>query len=85
MDLYDKVIEILERLVNQEGRRELAGDLARMRLFWAVAAKSTGRRNEAQRVAREVVETLEAEVSRTGRADLQGVVNWARKYQGELS
>ena len=40
--LYDRAIEILERLVNVEGRRELANDLAGLYMNKAVAVEALG-------------------------------------------
>src|SRR5439155_18370731 len=74
--LYDQCIAIRERLVNQEGRRELVSDLA-----WAVAGRASahlalGDREKARTDARRARPILEAEVARTGRADLQRILDW---------
>ena len=84
VSLYDEAIEIYERLVHKEGRGELRGDLARVIASRAYALLQLGEWERARRDAREAVRILEAEVRRTGSADLQRVLNWARKNLGEL-
>jgi hypothetical protein len=75
--LYDRAIEIRERLVHQEGRRELQGDYAWGLVGRAKALLDLGDRKRAQTDAREAVAILQQEVTRTGRADLQAVLDWA--------
>ena len=70
--------------MHQEGRRELAGDLAWVQLYWATIANKLGRHAEASKVARAAIKTLQSEVERTGRADLKGVLNWARNNMADL-
>lgn len=82
--LYERAIDISERLANQESGKELAGDLAWAQLAWSNVARKTGRRDEAVGVARLAIRTLESEIQRTGRADLQNVLNWARQNLADL-
>lgn len=84
VELCDRAIAIRERLVHQDSRRELAGDLAWAQAYWAETAALLGRRDEATQAAREAVATLESEIQRTGRADLQNVLSWARENLDEL-
>jgi serine/threonine protein kinase len=81
--LYDKARAIYERLVAQ-GRRELLGDLATSRLYLADVYLKTGKQVEAEKIAREEIVVLEAEVTRTGRADLRQVLAWAKKVLQNL-
>ena len=72
-------IGLEEGLVQREGRRELAGQLA-----WGYARQAglllrIGRREEACQRAREAVSILQSELSRTGRADLRGVLELAEE------
>jgi tetratricopeptide (TPR) repeat protein len=71
MALLDQTITIWERLVNQEGRRELAGDLAWLTACRGSALVGHGRRERGLRDSRSAQGVLEAEVARTGRADLK--------------
>ena len=66
-----------ERLVEQEGRRELTGDLAKVRMIRAEVLLDLGERKRATTEARNAWAILQAEVKRTERADLQGVLTWA--------
>ncbi len=65
--LYDQALEICERLVHQEGRSELRGDLAWVQAYKASVLLSLGDRNAAASIASEAMEVLEEEVQRTGR------------------
>ena len=62
----------------------LAAALAWAQVCWANAVGKIGRRDEAVRVAREAIQTLELEVERTGRADLKNVLNWACQNLADL-
>jgi serine/threonine protein kinase len=77
--LYDRALAIRERLVLQEGRAELRGDLARVTLYRAETLLTLGDRERARNEARDAVTILKAEVDRTGRADFQSVLAWATK------
>ncbi|HEX7518311.1 MAG TPA: serine/threonine-protein kinase [Chthoniobacterales bacterium] len=72
--LYDHVIEIRERLVGQEERRELLGDLAWAKGLRAEELISLGERSKGMAEAQEAIESLRAEVARTGQVDLQRIV-----------
>jgi serine/threonine protein kinase len=74
----DRAIEIRERLVKQ-GREELRGDLAWVQASRAGTLLSLGDRKRAGSEGREAIAILEAEVARTGRADLQAALNSARQ------
>ena len=80
--LYEQAIEIRERLVNQEGRRELAGDLAWVQLCWANDAWKIGRQAEAAKIAKQTIRTLESEIQRNRPRSLTGVLDWARRETG---
>jgi hypothetical protein len=73
---FDRAIEIRERLVDQEGRRELAGDLAWAKAYWAGTLIDLGEVANVVKEGHEAAEVLRAEVARTGRADLQQALNW---------
>jgi hypothetical protein len=82
--LYDQAIAIRDRLVNQEGRRELQGDLAGVQLCRAELLLEAGNRAQAQREARAAVLVLKAEIARTNRADLKSVLDWATSNLREI-
>jgi tetratricopeptide (TPR) repeat protein len=77
--LYDLCIGLYQRLVEQEGRSELKGDLAWSRLNRAEVLLKLGERTMAAREVREALPALEAEITRTNRADLRRVRDWAAK------
>jgi tetratricopeptide (TPR) repeat protein len=70
--LFDQVIAIRERLV-QEGRAELQGDLAKALLLRAGGLLPLGNHDKARVDARKAMQILQAEIARTGRADLQSL------------
>ena len=70
MGLYDRAIEILERLVNVEGRRELANDLARLYMNKAIAVKNLGDNRAAVALYDRAIEILERLVNVEGRREL---------------
>ena len=78
--LYDRCIAIRERLVEQEGHGELAGDLARGHLqrAWSVLQLGEMTAEERNR-AQAAFQLLVREAERTGRSDLNNVVDWAKK------
>ena len=84
VSLYDRAISIYERLVDQEGRRELTGNLAWVQAYQAGILKQIGERTRARTLAHSAIATLQTEVKRTGRADLQSVLNWARQNLADL-
>src|SRR6266481_8871622 len=73
--VYDRAIEIRERLVNVEGRRELLGDLARVKADRGLALILSGDTLRGEREAREAINVLRAEVKRTKRAELEEVLD----------
>jgi len=77
--LYDRAFAILERLVNQEGRRELIGDLARMKAYRGDVLIALGERARGLEEMRSSQKVLEAEIARTGRADLKQVLTWLQQ------
>jgi TPR repeat protein len=77
--LYDQVIAIWGRLVNQEGCRELVGDLARITAYRGETLILLGERARGLEEMRSVQRTLEAEIARTGRADLRQVLTWLQQ------
>ena len=74
--LYDRAIEIYERLVHREGRRELVGNLAFVKANRAGTLIHLGEVATGVKEGRETAEVLRAEVARTGRADLQQQLVW---------
>jgi tetratricopeptide (TPR) repeat protein len=83
--MYDRAIELYERLVHQEGRRELRGDLVWVQANKAVVLLSLGERGAASALARQAIAVLKEEVQRTRRADLKGVLDWATNvFKGVL-
>jgi hypothetical protein len=84
VDLYDRAAAIYERLVEQEGRKELLGDLAWVIAYRAKVFLDLGDQQKSRSDARKAVFTLKAEIARTGRADLQGVLDWATKALHEV-
>jgi len=81
--LYDRAIEILDRLVNVEGRGELLGDLAWVKADRGLALIKLGDAKAGKREAREAMAVLGAEVNRTNRADLRGSLDWIAKRLDE--
>jgi hypothetical protein len=77
--LYDQTIAILERLVNQEGRRELVGDLAWIKAGRGDTLIILGERARGLKEMRSAQRIQEAEIARTGRADLTQVLTWITK------
>jgi serine/threonine protein kinase/lipopolysaccharide biosynthesis regulator YciM len=82
--VYDKAIEIRERLVNIDGRREFAGDLACVKADRALVLILLGDALRGEREAREAMDVLRAEVSRTKRADLEAVLDRTSKCLGAM-
>jgi tetratricopeptide (TPR) repeat protein len=68
--LYDRAIDILERLVNIEGRRELAKDLAGVYVNKAVAVRALGDHRAAVGLYDRAIEILERVVNVEGRREL---------------
>ena len=75
MALYDRVIEIRERLVKR-GQSELLGDLAWAKGYRAETLIRLGERTRGLHEGREAIAILQVEGRRTGRADLQAVAGW---------
>ena len=74
--LYDRAIEIYERLVNVEGRSELLGYLASAKGKRGVCFIRLGDTERGKREVYEAITVLRTEVNRTGRADLKAVLDW---------
>jgi tetratricopeptide (TPR) repeat protein len=72
--LYDRAIEILERLVNQEGRRELANDLATVYMNKAVALGALGDHRGAVGLYDRAIEIRERLVNQEGRRELASLL-----------
>ncbi len=70
--LYDKAIEIRERLINVEGRRELANDLATLYNEKANAVVRLGNNRAAVGLYDRAIEILERLVNAEGRIELAG-------------
>lgn len=84
LTFYNRAIAIHERLVGEEGQRELRGDLDWTYAAEAGALLELGERDKTRRLGRRAVAILDGEVHRTGRADLQGVLEWARNALKEM-
>ena len=74
--LYGKAIVIRERLVNIEGRSELAGKLAWVKAYRAIAMIQLGETEKGKREALNTISILRSEIKRTGRSDLTTVLKW---------
>ena len=68
--LYDRAIEIRERLVHQEGRRELANDLAMAYMNKANAVSALGDNRAAVGLYDRAIEIRERLVHQEGRREL---------------
>ena len=77
--LYDQAIAIRERLVNQEGRLELSGELAKTKAYRGERLLVLGERAGGLEEMRSAQRILEAEIARTGRADLKQVLTWVQQ------
>ena len=75
--LYDQAVAVHQGLVDQQGRGDLRGELACTRVLRAEALLDLGERERARSEARQAMVILEAEASRTQRADLRKVLSWA--------
>jgi hypothetical protein len=82
--LYDRAIKILEQLVNVEGRREFAGDLAKVQTYRGLHLIDLGDPTGGKREARNAMIALRAEVNRTGRSDLKEALDSAANHLGKL-
>ena len=69
--VFSESILILERLVCEENRTNLAGDWAMVRVAKAEALLVSGREDDGMREAEESMEVLQREVARTNRAELR--------------
>jgi len=79
VELCGRAISIRTQLIDSQGQNELIGDNA-----WAIAIRAhaklaLGDLDGATQDAREAVGSLRQEVEKTGRADLESVLNWATK------
>ncbi len=75
--LCSQAIEIREGLV-EGGRVELRGGLAKLKVFKAACLLALGATEEAQSLVCQAISVLEEEVARTGRADLNESLQWAK-------
>ena len=77
--LYDQNITTLRRLVEQEGRSDLSGDMMTNELYRAEAFQGMNPLSDAEcQRAQAAFAGVRAESERTGRADLQNVLRWAQ-------
>ena len=83
--LYDQAIAIRERLVNQEGRRELVGDLARLKAYRGETLIALGEKENGLQDMRAAQRILDAEIARTSRTDLKQVLTWLQQQLREHS
>jgi lipopolysaccharide biosynthesis regulator YciM len=77
--LFDRAIEIRERLVNVEGRHELANDLALLYSNKAFAVENLGDNRSAVALYDRAVEVLERLVNVEDRRELIGEIAELRK------
>ena len=75
---YDRSIALFERRV-AAGRTALRGDLARAQIYRAKLLLDTTQREQAIHKAHDAMQVLREEIARTGRGDLQGVLQLAEK------
>jgi hypothetical protein len=66
-------------LVNQEGRRELVGDLARLKAYRGETLITLGEKENGLQDMRSAQSILDAEIARTGRTDLKQVLTWLQQ------
>ena len=83
MALYDQAIAILERLVNQEGRRELANNLAAVYTNKASAVSALGDHRGAVALYDQAIAIRERLVNQEGRRELVGDLARLKAYRGE--
>ena len=83
--LHDQAIEIRERLVGQEGKRELAGDLALVKANRGVALFCLGEMEHGLHEMHSAQSALEAEMALTGKADLQRMLTWLQQLIEQFS
>lgn len=83
LEMYDRAIEIWERLVNQEGRRELANDLATAYLNNANAVSALGDHRAAVALYDRAIEIRERLVNQEGRRELANEL--ARAYMNKAA
>ncbi len=81
---YDRGVALFERLM-AAGRTALRGDLARAKVYRAKLLLDTPQREQAIHEARQAMQVLREEIARTGRSDLQGVLQWAERTFGSLT
>ena len=84
VDLYDEATQLLERLVKKEGRSELLGDLAWVKTLKAALLYNLGEMKKAKKEIQAALPILRAEAKRTGRADLNNILNLAEAVSKRL-
>ena len=77
--LYDQAVAIRERLVNQEGRHELAGELAQSVGYRGSALIALGEKARGIEDMCSAENVLTVEIAHKGRADLQQTLTWIRQ------
>src|SRR5206468_10236144 len=80
--LYDRTIEIRERLVNVEGQRELANGLATAYMNKGNAVKNLADNRAAVGLYDRAIEIRERLVNGEGRRELAGYLAWANALRG---
>ena len=81
--LYDRAIEILDRMVNVEGRRELAKDLASVYVNKGIALKTTGNNREAVELFDQAIAIGERMGRQSGGSE--GLTNLANTYMNKAN
>ena len=82
---YQRAIDLYTQLIQQEGRNELIGMLAWTQTNAANTLRQLKRNEEAQALLDEAIPVLKAEIERTGHANLQKVLEFARWIQKQLN
>jgi serine/threonine protein kinase len=85
VEMYDNAIEIYERLVGQEGREELFGDLGTFKAYRAVALTNLGEGRRGLIESYQAIADLQEAVDRTGRPDLEAVLDWLKDALSEVA
>jgi len=83
--MYDKAIKIRERLVHQQGRRELANDLAWCYNNKGNAVRALGDNRAAVALYEKAIEIRERLVHQEGRRELAGDLAWVQLYWADIA
>ena len=79
LDMFDKAMEIREQLINNHGHNDLVGDLAVLRVLRGRCLIQNRDIKHGTQQIKSAIPILRAEVSRTGRAQLRGLLKDAQR------